>query len=82
MQCLENGTRTMAEDERAPRTDEVQVAVPIDIPDPWAVTARDESRRSTDRAIGTNRAIDATRNQALRLLEERRGPIDAYDGSR
>jgi hypothetical protein len=60
----------MTEDERAPRTDKVQVAVAIDVPDPGTITTRDERWPSTDRAMGTNRAVDAARNEALRLLKE------------
>jgi hypothetical protein len=82
MQRREDLRRTVTEDEWTPRTDEIEVPVAVDIPDPWAVTARDERRRPTDGPIGTNRAVDATRNQALRLLEEGRRPVGAYDGSR
>jgi hypothetical protein len=62
----------VSEDERAPGGDEVQVAVAVDIPDPRSVTAGDEGRRAADRAMRTNRAVDAARDQALRRLEERR----------
>jgi hypothetical protein len=68
-QRLEDRVRTMAQDERAPGTDEVEVTVAVDVPDPRALTAGNERRASAHRAIGTDRAVDAAWNQALRLLE-------------
>jgi len=67
---FENPGRSVTEDKRAPRADEVQVAVAVDIPNPRAVTAGDEGGRSADRAVGADRAVDAAWNQALRRLEE------------
>jgi hypothetical protein len=81
MERFENPGWSLTEDERAPGADEIQVTIPVDIPNPRAVTTRDKGRRPTDRAVGTNRAVDATRNQALRGLEKFRRPIGAYGRS-
>jgi hypothetical protein len=44
MQRREDLRWTVTEDQRAPRTDEIEVPVAVDIPDPRTVTARDERR--------------------------------------
>src|SRR5207249_5524620 len=54
---------------------------PVDDPGPWTLSPGDERRRSPDRAIRPNRAVNAARDQALRLPEQRRRSIGAYDDS-
>src|SRR5436190_17760365 len=79
---LDDSRRALTQDQRSPGADEIQVSTPIDIKNPRAVTPGDEGRVSPDRAIGSDRAVDAARDQALCLLEQRGRPLDAYDGSR
>src|SRR4051812_48793359 len=39
---LDNGWRPMAQDQRAPGADEIEIAVPIDIPEPWTFSPGNE----------------------------------------
>src|SRR2546428_4958798 len=78
---LDDGRRAVTQDQRSPGTDEIEVPVPVDIPDPGAVPPDHEPGRSADRTIGPHRTVDAARDQALRLLEQRRRSIEAYDSS-
>src|SRR5438093_8430838 len=79
---LADGRRAVTQDQWAPGADEIEIAVPIDIPEPWTFSPGNEGWRSPDRAIRADRAVDAAGDQALRLLEQRRRSIDAYDSSR
>src|SRR5205814_1462680 len=82
LQCLDDGRRAMTQDQRSPGTDEIEVSVPVDVPDPGTLAPDDKGRDPPDRAMGSNRAVDAAGDQAFRLLEQRRRSIDAYDSSR
>ena len=79
---LDDGRRAVTQDQGTPGADEIEVAVPIHIPQPGTYCPGNEGRRSPDRAIRADRAVDAAGDQALRLLEQRRRSIDAYDSSR
>jgi len=68
---FDDGRRAMTEDQRSPGTNEIEVPVSVDVPEPWTLRPCDEGRRSPDRAIRSNRAVDAAWDQALRLLEQR-----------
>src|SRR5688572_16451612 len=54
----------MAEDQRAPRADPIDVAVPVDVDELEPLTARDEDRMlAADRAHRPDRRVHATRHQ-------------------
>ena len=70
---LERGDDTrmrVAEDQRAPREDVVDVAVPVDVDEVCALAALDEERRAADRLERAYRRADAARQQVERLGEE------------
>src|SRR5438093_3501692 len=79
---LDDGRRAVTQDQGTPGADQIEVPVVVDIPDPGTFGSGDEGRRPPDRAIGSDRAVDAARDQALCLLEQRGRPLDAYDVSR
>jgi hypothetical protein len=55
----------MAEDQRAPGTDVVEVGLAVGIPDARAFAARKEARRAAYRAEGADGRIDAAGNGFL-----------------
>ena len=60
----------VAEDERPPRQDVVDVAIPVDVDEVRALAAVDEERRATDRLERAHGRADAARQQVERLGEE------------
>ena len=60
----------MAEDQRPPGTDVVEIVLAVGVPHARAGTTCEEARRATDRAEGANRRIDAAGNDFLGLFEE------------
>ncbi len=60
----------VAEDQRAPREHEVEVAVAVGVLEPGAFAARDETGRAPDAAERAHRAVDAAGKNLPRLGEE------------
>ena len=60
----------VAEDQRPPREDVVDVAVPVDVDEVRALAAVDEERRAADRLERAHGRADAARQQVERLGEE------------
>jgi hypothetical protein len=59
----------VAEEERAPRADEVEVAVAVEVVEVGALAPGDEQRVAADGAEGAGGAVDAAGDQARRALE-------------
>src|SRR5438045_7491755 len=73
----------MAQNERPPRTEEVDVLAAVHVPEAGARTTRDEERLTADAAEGAHRAVDTARHHGGRAIPEplrvalwclRRGP--------
>src|SRR5207245_11315726 len=65
---LENWARSMSQDQRSPRPDQVQVAAAVNIPDPGPV-AEGPGRRCYDHRLeGYNRTVHGTRTQHTGLI--------------
>ena len=60
----------VAEDERAPREDEVEIFVVIDVPDAGALTACDDERIATDTAERAHRRADAAGHDLARTSDD------------
>jgi hypothetical protein len=60
----------VAENHRAPRTDVVDIALAVRIPEIRALRALDEARRAADRAERTHRRVHAAGNGSLGAFEE------------
>ena len=60
----------VAEDRRPPRSDIVEIALAVGVPQVRAVAARDEAWRAADGTIRAHRRIDACGDRALRAREE------------
>ena len=71
----------MTEDERPPAAHQVEIAIPIDVPNPRPLAARDEWWCPADGTISANRTVDPAWDQALRRIEEFPRTIGAYVGS-
>ena len=65
----------VAEDQRAPRAEEVEIVVTVDVPDARPGSAIDEEGAPADAAEGPHRAVDAARNDPLRSREQRVGSV-------
>ena len=63
----------VAEDQRPPGADVVDVAVAVDVVEIGALAALDEQRLPAHRAEGAHGRIDAAREQVQRLREESLG---------
>src|SRR5215472_1458595 len=59
------------EQQRSPRSDVVDVLVPIDVPNVRPLAARDEGRRAANAAERPDGRVDAARNDLLGAPEER-----------
>ena len=70
LQRLDHPRVGVAQDQRAPGEDVVQIAVAVDVVEIGALSPLDEARRSAHGAVGTHRTVDATRHQPLRLRPE------------
>ena len=68
----------VAEDQRAPREDVVDVAVAVDVDEVRALAALDEERRAADRAERAHRRADAAREEIERLGEEALRDVAAH----
>src|SRR5690606_9609462 len=60
----------VAQDERAPRPDMVEIAGAVGVPDVRAFAARDEARRAADGAERAHRRVHAAGHEPRRALEE------------
>ena len=67
---VDHRRKTVAQDQRPPGTDVVDVFVAIDIEDVRSFAARDERRRAADAAKGADGGIDAAGNQLLGAGEQ------------
>ncbi len=61
---------TVAEDQRSPASDQIEVSIAVDIPDRRAVSLRDEHGVRADGPTRTHRGVHASRNDGLRPLED------------
>ena len=70
VQGVEDDGMPMAQNERSPGTDVVDVFVAVGIEDVGAFAAFDEGRRAADAALGAHRGVNAAGNGELRAFEE------------
>ena len=68
----------VAEDQRAPRADVVDVAVAVDVEEVRALAAVDEERRAADGAERAHGRVHAAREERRRLREQALGPVAAH----
>src|SRR2546428_12344939 len=68
-----DGRRGVAEDERAPRAEEVQIGAAVDVPDPRPLSVRDEERVTADSAERPHGAVDAAGDPEAGGFEETLG---------
>src|SRR5690606_13467951 len=60
----------VTQDQRAPRTDEIDVAATVGVEEPRAAAPHYEAGRATDRAERAHRGIDPARDEAAGAVEE------------
>src|SRR5690349_20894396 len=72
--CLHDGRMRVAQQQRSPGADVIDILVAVRIEDVRALAARDEQRRSADAAESSHRRIDAARDVLL-------GPAEKFFGS-
>jgi hypothetical protein len=60
----------VAEDQRAPTADQIEVAIAVDVPDRRAVALRDEHGIGADGPAGAHRRVDPSGDDGLRTLED------------
>jgi hypothetical protein len=70
LEGLEDRGMAMAEQQRSPGADVIDVFVAIDIEDVRPLAAGDEHRLATDTAEGAHRGVDAAGDDLLRTAEE------------
>jgi hypothetical protein len=70
---LHDGRGRVAQDQRAPGADEVDVGPPVRVPEPRPLAARDEERSAADGAEGAHGAVDAARDHPARGVEQTPG---------
>ena len=73
-QRVDQKLRPVAQDQRSPGADVIDVLVVVDVVEPGAFAARDEGRRTADAAKRPNGGVDSTRNQLLRPRKQSFGP--------
>src|SRR5579863_7601811 len=72
--------RRVTEDQRSPGLDVVDVAIPVDVPDPRSVAAIDKNRVLPNRPKGSDRAINSAGNNRPSVLEHRAGLFEIQLG--
>ncbi len=73
--------RAVAQDQRAPGQDVVDVLVAVDVEDLRSFAASDERRRAAHAAKRSHGRIDAARNQLLRASKEGFGSAAVHTGA-
>src|SRR6266849_3797343 len=61
----------MAEDQRSPRAEKIDIRPAVHVRDPASLGLRNEEGIAADTPEGAHGAVDATRDQTLGLSEER-----------
>ena len=77
---LDDGRVGVAQDQRAPGRDPVDVGVAVGVPDAGALAALDEDRVAPDRSHRPDRGVDSPGHQLHRALVELRGPVARHQG--
>src|SRR6185436_4256038 len=70
LQCGYDGRMAVAQEQRPPRTDVIDVLIAIRIEDMGAFAARDKRRVAADAAKGADRGVYTAGDQLLRAPEE------------
>src|SRR6185369_9353025 len=70
---LHHGGGGVAEDQRAPGADEVDVGAAVHVPQPRALTALDEQRGAADGSEGADGTVDAARDHTSGGVEHAGG---------